>query len=161
MHPLEIENQNLVKNQDLSWLRLALIQSKFNPEVTAGLCEGAKRFLSEKGIQKSQMDLFEAPGAFEIPLLAKSLAKTRRYHGIICLGCVIKGETAHFEWISLGATMGLMQAMLETEVPMSFGILTTYSEAQALDRSRNDAHNKGREAAQACFEMATFTSERR
>jgi 6,7-dimethyl-8-ribityllumazine synthase len=101
-------------------------------------------------------DVFRAPGAFEIPLLAKKLAKTGRYSGVICLGCVIKGDTAHFEFISLGATIGLMQATLDTEVPITFGILTTYTDEQATVRSRAEgpeaAHNKGREAAAACLD---------
>ena len=93
-----------------------------------------------------------SPGAFELPLIAQSLARTGRYAGIICLGCVIKGDTAHFEFISLGAATGLMQAALATGVPIAFGVLTTYTEAQAVNRSRDDAHNKGREAAAACVE---------
>ena len=73
---------------------------------------------------------------------------------MICLGCVIKGDTAHFEFISLGATVGIMQASLATAVPISFGVLTTYNDEQATARSRDDAHNKGREAAAACLESA-------
>ena len=97
------------------------------------------------------------PVAFEIPLLAQTLAKTGRYAGVICLGCVIKGDTAHFEFISLGAATGLMQATLATGVPITFGILTTYTDEQALIRSRDDAANKGREAAAACVEaLATL-----
>jgi 6,7-dimethyl-8-ribityllumazine synthase len=88
--------------------------------------------------------------------MAQSLARARRHEGIICLGCVIKGDTAHFEFISLGATIGLMQAQLATGVPMAFGVLTTYDEEQAALRSRNDAHNKGREAAAACVEALAF-----
>ena len=97
-------------------------------------------------------DVFAAPGAFEMPLLAQALAKTGRYEGVICLGCVVKGDTAHFEFISLGATLGIVQASLATEVPVAFGILTTYTEEQATVRSADDVHNKGREAAAACVE---------
>ena len=93
--------------------------------------------------------MHSAPGAFEIPLLAQALARTGRVDGIICLGCVTKHETAHFEFVSLGATMGLMQAMLATGVPMAFGILTTYTDEQAAARSAEDANNKGIEAAAA------------
>ncbi len=92
------------------------------------------------------------PGAFEIPLIAQTLAECGRYDGVVCLGCVIKGDTAHFEFISLGAAAGLMQATLNTEVPVTFGILTTYTDEQARIRSRDDAANKGREAAAACVE---------
>ena len=120
---------------------------------------GALRFLTEKGISHAQEDTFYAPGAFEIPLIAKKLARTRSYDGVICLGSVIKGETAHFEFISLGATIGIQLSMLETEVPISFGILTTYTEDQAEARSRDNAENKGLEAAKACLESASLLKQ--
>lgn len=133
--------------------KVAIIVSQFNPEVTHGLLAGARAFLKEKGIEPTEKDIFDAPGAFEIPLLAQKLAKTHVYQGIVCLGCVIKGDTAHFEFISLGATLGLVQANLSTEIPITFGILTTYSDEQAKERSRlGHPENKGREAAAACFE---------
>ena len=133
-------------------LRFAIVLSRFNEEVTGGLLQGARDYLNEKDLPFQDRDLFYAPGAFEIPLLAQKLAKTGKFAGVICLGCIIKGDTAHFEFISLGATVGLMQSMLTTEVPITFGIVTTYTDEQAIARSRNDAHNKGREAAAACFE---------
>jgi 6,7-dimethyl-8-ribityllumazine synthase len=132
--------------------RIAIIVSRFNEEVTSGLLAGARAFLGENGAAVADEDVLAAPGAFEIPLLAQSLAKTGRYGGIVCLGCVIKGDTAHFEYISLAASTGLMSATLATGVPMAFGILTTYTDEQAEARSRDDAHNKGREAAAACRE---------
>ncbi|WP_428395408.1 6,7-dimethyl-8-ribityllumazine synthase [Lichenicoccus sp.] len=132
--------------------RLALVISRFNPEITGGLRDGAQAWLAEHGITLQEADVFESPGAFELPLIAQALARSGRFGGVICLGCVIKGDTAHFEFISLGASIGLMQASLATQVPISFGILTTYTEEQAVARSGNDAHNKGREAAAACVE---------
>ncbi|QDH15113.1 6,7-dimethyl-8-ribityllumazine synthase [Oecophyllibacter saccharovorans] len=134
--------------------RLALIVSRFNPVVTGGLRDGALGWLKAHGIEN--VDIYEAPGAFEMPLMAKRLIRLGRYEGVICLGCVIKGDTAHFEYISLGATMGLMETMLGAETPVAFGILTTYTEEQALVRSRNDAANKGREASAACVETVAF-----
>jgi 6,7-dimethyl-8-ribityllumazine synthase len=139
--------------------RFALLVSRFNEEVTGGLLKGAKAYLSEKGISPAPSDLFYAPGAFEIPLIAQKLAKSGKYDGVICLGCVIKGDTAHFEFISLGATIGIMQASLATETPISFGILTTYTDGQAIVRSSEDAHNKGREAAAACLESAQLLAQ--
>ena len=132
--------------------RLALVVSRFNPEVTGGLREGVRAWLGEHGITLRDEDLFDSPGAFELPLIAQTLARSGRYDGVICLGCVIKGDTAHFEFISLGAATGLMQVSLATGVPIGFGVLTTYTEEQAIVRSRDDAHNKGREAAAACVE---------
>nr|WP_294918178.1 6,7-dimethyl-8-ribityllumazine synthase [uncultured Neokomagataea sp.] len=134
--------------------RLALVVSRFNTDITGGLKNGALEWLGERDI--TDVDVYDAPGAFELPLLAQRLAKSGRYEGVICLGCVIKGDTAHFEFISLGATMGIMQAQLTTETPIAFGILTTYTEEQAIERSRTDAENKGREAAAACVESVAF-----
>ena len=140
-------------------LKFACVVSRFNEEITTGLLRGTKEYLGENKIELADSDIFFAPGAFETPLLAQTLAKTGKYDGVICLGCVIKGDTAHFEFISLGATIGLMQATLSTELPITFGILTTYTDEQALLRSRADAHNKGREAAAACFESAKTLQE--
>lgn len=137
-------------------MRFAIVVSRFNTEVTDGLLGGAKKFLAEKKIKLASSDIFYAPGAFELPLIAKKLASKKKYSGVICLGCVIKGDTMHFEFISLAATMGILQAGLETSKPISFGVLTTVTEGQAFDRSRNDAHNKGIEAAAACWETASL-----
>ena len=130
----------------------AIVVSRFNEEVTGGLLKGALKYLNEKDCVPSDANIYYAPGAFEIPLIAQKLAHTGKYCGIICLGCVIKGDTAHFEFISLASTLGLLQAGLNTQTPISFGVLTTYTDEQAQTRSANDAHNKGREAAAACFE---------
>lgn len=136
--------------------RVALVVSRFNTEVTGGLRSGALAWLAEQGIAFQAEDLFDSPGAFELPLLAQALARSGRYQGVICLGCVVKGDTAHFEFISLGTATGLMQASLATGVPIAFGVLTTYTEEQAIVRSRDDAYNKGREAAAACVESISI-----
>lgn len=137
-------------------MRFAIVVSRFNAEVTEGLLWGAREYLREKNVRDADIDVLPAPGAFEIPLIAQKLAQTKRYDGVVCLGAVIKGDTAHFEFISLGAATGIMQAMLATETPIAFGILTTYTDAQAEVRSATAGleatHNKGREAAAACFE---------
>ena len=138
----------------MSKMRFAAIVSRFNEEVTGGLLEGARRHLASLSIPLREEDVILAPGAFELPLLARELARSGRYDGVIALGCVIKGDTAHFEFISLGATIGIQQASLETGVPIAFGVLTTYTDEQAVARSRNDAHNKGIEAAAACHDSA-------
>ena len=132
--------------------RIAVVVSRFNEPVTSGLKRGALAYLAEQSIKVAEGDIYPAPGAFEIPLIAQTLAKSKQYDGVVCLGCVIKGDTAHFEFISLGATYGLMQTMLKMEMPITFGIITTYTDEQAIARSRDDAHNKGREAAAACVE---------
>jgi len=140
-------------------MRFAIVVSRFNPDVTNGLLNGAKKFLAEKKIKVSDSDVFAAPGAFELPLIAKKLAKKKKYNGVICLGCVIKGDTMHFEFISLAATVGILQAGLETEKPITFGVLTTLNDEQATVRSRKDSHNKGIEAAAACWETASLLAK--
>jgi 6,7-dimethyl-8-ribityllumazine synthase len=139
--------------------RIAIVVSRFNADVTNGLLTGARATLAEHGINVSDRDVYPAPGAFEIPLIAQTIGRTGKYDGVICLGCVIKGDTAHFEYISQAASTGLMAASLATGVPLTFGILTTYTDEQAIVRSRDDAHNKGHEAALACLEVvATLRS---
>lgn len=146
-------------------LRLAILVSQFNEKVTQGLLKGAETELLISGIERHQWDLISVPGAYELPLLAKKAAKCGKYQGIIALGAVIKGETAHFEFISLATALGLQWASLETEVPISFGVLTTYTEEQALARSRDHApsshesDNKGREAARACLKSLEVLSK--
>ncbi|MCZ4346812.1 6,7-dimethyl-8-ribityllumazine synthase [Devosia neptuniae] len=140
---------NIIASQDS---RIAIVVSRFNQDVTDGLLWGARACLAEHGIALAETDVLSAPGAFEIPLIAQALAKSGQFDGVICLGCVIKGDTAHFDYISQAASSGLMAASLSTGVPLSFGILTTYTDEQAAVRSRDDVHNKGREAALACLE---------
>ncbi len=133
--------------------RVAIIQSRFNPVVTGGLLKGAKGYLVEHEIPFSEeTQLFHAPGAYEMPLLAQALARSKKFDVVVCLGCVIKGDTAHFEFISLGAAIGIQQASLNTGVPIAFGVLTTYTQEQAEARSGHDVHNKGIEATAAGVE---------
>ena len=135
-------------------MRFAVVVSRFNEEVTGGLLRGALGYLKSKKSSTTEKDVFYAPGAFELPLLAKQRARKKKYDGVICLGCVIKGDTMHFEYISLAATMGILQAGLVTGKPVTFGVLTTVTEDQAIARSRDDKENKGIEAAAACWESA-------
>lgn len=137
---------------------IAIVWSNYHKEITDGLLSGAKEILAENEIPFRAEDLFIAPGAFEMPLIAKKIAQSGRYEGVVCLGCVIKGDTAHFEYISEATAHGLQQVALETGIPIGFGILTTYNEEQALVRSRPNAENKGREAALAVVKSARLLS---
>ncbi len=132
--------------------RIAIVVSRFNEKVTSGLLKGALACLKEQGVSVKEENIIAAPGAFEIPLIAQTLALSGQVDGVVCLGCVIKGETAHFEYISHSASWGLMSASLKSGVPLSFGILSTYDADQAVARSGEDADNKGREAAMACLD---------
>lgn len=131
---------------------IAIVVSRFNDDITVGLLNGAIQALEEAGVQvKPNKHVFDAPGAYESPLIAKKLAQSKRFSAVICLGCVIKGDTAHFEFISLGAAVGIQMASLEAGIPIAFGVLTTYTEEQAIVRSQENPENKGREAALAAL----------
>ncbi|MFT3671927.1 6,7-dimethyl-8-ribityllumazine synthase [Aestuariivirga sp.] len=129
----------------------ACVVSSWNEGVTGGLLRGAKAYLEEQGMPLKEEHIFSAPGAFELPLIAEKIARTGKFDGVITLGCVIKGETAHFEYISLGVTHGTMMATLNSGVPIAFGVITTYTAEQAERRAKDDDFNKGREAASACL----------
>ena len=136
--------------------RFAVVVSRFNEEITEGLLRGALAFFAEQSIPTEAVKIFRVPGAFEIPLVAKRLAESGDYDAIVCLGCLIKGDTMHFEYIADAASHGIAQAATSTGVPMAFGVLTTMTEAQAVERSGGGAGNKGREAAAAALEMAAL-----
>lgn len=134
-------------------LNIAIVQARFNKQITDKLTQGARRGLQQAGVKPERISLFEAPGSFEIPLICQKLSQSGKYHGIITIGAVIKGETAHFEYISQAAVSGVMQVMLKENLPIALGILTAYNSAQAKARSRGDRANKGYEAALALVEM--------
>jgi len=133
--------------------RLAIVASSFNKDVTAGLLKGALDALKENGVDDERIEVLLCPGAFEIPLIAKKLCIKRKYDAIICLGAVIKGETAHFEYISFAVSKGIMDLNIKYDTPVLFGVLTCYTDEQAVKRSSNDELNKGRETAVAALEM--------
>ncbi len=133
--------------------RIAIVVSRFNIEITNGLLSGAMGALIESGIAEKDIKIVKCPGAFEIPLVAKQLCRSGKYCGIICLGAGIKGETAHFEYISGAVTRGIAQLNLEYNIPIAFGVLTCFTDEQAVKRSSNDAENKGAEAAKSTIEM--------
>ena len=136
--------------------KFAVVVSRFNDAITSRLLEGARAALREAGAQPDHVVAMSVPGAFELPQAARCAAESGSYDAIICLGCVIRGETAHFEYISAAVAHGLMQASGETGVPMAFGVLTTDNLEQAAARSGPGPDNKGREAAAAAIEMATL-----
>ena len=136
--------------------RFAVVVSTFNQDITDGLLRGARAALSDAGVDTTDVTVVRVPGAFEIPLAARRLARTGRYDAIICLGCVIKGETMHFEYISSAVSQGIMAVSADTGIPVTFGVLTTLTEEQATVRSADGPDNKGREAALSAVEMITL-----
>jgi 6,7-dimethyl-8-ribityllumazine synthase len=139
--------------------KFAVVVSRFNDAITSRLLEGARAALREAGAQPDHVVAMSVPGAFELPQAARCAAESGSYDAIICLGCVIRGETAHFEYISAAAAHGLMQASGETGVPMAFGVLTTNSVEEALARAGDGPGNKGHEAALAAIEMAEVVAQ--
>jgi 6,7-dimethyl-8-ribityllumazine synthase len=136
--------------------RFAIVVSRFNEEITDGLLRGAREVFSEASVRDEDLTIVRVPGAFEIPIAAQRLAESGDYDAIVCLGCLIKGDTMHFEYIAEAASHGIVQAAAATGIPMAFGVLTTMTEEQAVERSGTGAGNKGREAAAAAMEMATL-----
>ena len=134
--------------------RFAIVVSRFNEEITEGLLQAARERLAEASVPDDDVTIIRVPGAFEIPIVAQRLGESGDYDAIVCLGCLIKGETMHFEYIAEAASHGIMQAAAATGIPMAFGVLTTLTEEQAVERSRSGPNNKGREAAAAALEMA-------
>jgi 6,7-dimethyl-8-ribityllumazine synthase len=133
---------------------VGIVVGRFNGDITSRLLDGALEALAEAGVVRERIDVMPVPGAFELPLGAMALAKTRRYACIVALGCVIRGDTPHFEYIASEAASGLQLAGLETGVPVSFGVLTCDSRRQAEERAGGAQGNKGGEAARTALEMA-------
>lgn len=132
---------------------IAVITSRFNEEITSVLKAGALSRLAELGFDQNQVSAFDVPGAVEIPLIAKLLAKQKKYAAIICLGAVIRGETSHYDYVCNQVSQGCQQVMLEYDIPLIFGVLTTENDEQAMDRIGGVHGHKGRDAADAAVEM--------
>lgn len=134
-------------------MRFALVVSDYHVTITKGLEAGARAVLAEAGAAES-IDRFVVPGAYEIPQLAQRVAESGRFAAVICLGCLIRGETPHFDYIAQAVSHGIMRASQATGIPMAFGVLTTNTVAEAMARAGGDEANKGREAATAALAMA-------
>ena len=147
----ELEGQLIARD-----LRFAVVVSRFNELVTRQLLEGARNGLRRHGVAPEGIDVAWVPGSFEIPLVAQRMAASGRYAAVLCLGAVIRGETSHFEQVVAGVTTGVARIALDTGIPVIFGILTTDSLEQALDRAGMKAGNKGYEAAISAIEMANL-----
>lgn len=144
---------------DATGMRFGLIVSQFNNLITERLQAGAIDALCRHGVREEDIDVIQVPGAFDIPLFAKKMAASGRYHALVCLGAVIKGETPHFDYISAAMTQGIKEVMLAHGLPVTFGVLTTESVEQALDRAGAKAGNKGFDAALSAIEMVNALKE--
>ena len=137
-------------------LRVCIVVARWNEFVTRKLLEGAESCFGERGVEKQNVTVAWVPGAFEIPTAANWAARSGAFDAVICLGAVIRGETAHFEYVAGGATEGIAKIALETGVPVIFGVLTVDNVEQALSRCGGKDGHKGEEAAQAAIEMANL-----
>jgi 6,7-dimethyl-8-ribityllumazine synthase len=146
-------------SQTAKGLRFAVVVSKYNDFVTDRLQAGALAALAAAGADSADITIVRVPGAFEIPTAARHAAQTGRFDAIVCLGCLIRGATPHFEYISSAVSLGLTEASGATGVPMAFGVLTTNSVEEALERAGEGSGNKGWEAAAAAVEMATLLAK--
>jgi len=140
-------------------LKFGMVLSRFNSFIAERLLEGALDALKRSGAEEEDCAVARVPGAFEIPLAAKKMAKSGRYDAIICLGCVIRGATPHFEYIATEVTKGIAHLSLENEIPISFGVLITDTIEQAIERAGTKAGNKGFDAAMSAIEMANLMKE--
>jgi len=136
--------------------KFALVVSRFNDFITDKLLGGAVDGLLRSGARDKDVEIVKVPGAFEIPLIAKKMAATGRYNAVICLGAVIRGTTPHFEYVSAEVSKGVAKVGLESEIPVIFGIVTTDTIEQAIERAGTKAGNKGWDAAITAIEMANL-----
>ncbi|MDL2269269.1 6,7-dimethyl-8-ribityllumazine synthase [Desulfosarcina sp. OttesenSCG-928-A07] len=136
--------------------RFAIIASRFNDFITDRLVGGALDALTRSGVDDGDIDLIKVPGAYEIPLVAQRVAESKKYHAVICLGAVIRGATPHFDYVCAEAAKGIAQAAMAASLPVMFGILTTDTIEQAIERAGTKAGNKGWDTAVAAIEMANL-----
>ena len=137
-------------------LRIAIVVARFNESVTSRLLQGALQGLAAHGVRDQDVTVAWVPGSFEIPTVAKRLVESARFGAIVCLGAVIRHETDHYKYVAAEAARGIAEVGRETGVPTTFGVLTTDSEAQALERAGGKEGNKGYDAAVAAVEMANL-----
>jgi len=136
--------------------KIAIVRSEWNEKVTSALLEGAMKLLNEAGVKKENIHIKHVPGTFELPLAAQWYAKKSEIDGVICLGCVIQGETKHFDFICHAAANGIMEVGLKFNKPVIFGVLTTNNQEQAEERAGGKHGNKGEEAAYTLLRMLSF-----
>jgi 6,7-dimethyl-8-ribityllumazine synthase len=134
-------------------MKFGIVASRFNDFICGRLIDGAMDALTRAGSEDKDIAIYKVPGAFELPLVAKKLARSGKFDAIICLGAVIRGATPHFEYISAEVSKGIASVGLETEVPVAFGVLTTDTIEQAIERAGTKSGNKGADAAMSAIEM--------
>lgn len=154
---MSIENTRIIEGElSARDLRVACVAARFNDFVVEPLLRGALDALNRHGVTDKQIEIIRVPGAFEIPIVARKLALSRRYDALIALGAVIRGETPHFDYVAGECASGLARIALESAIPIAFGVLTTDTVEQAMDRAGGKAGNKGADAALTAIEMVNL-----
>lgn len=151
--PGSLTINDLAPTKRFSRKKIGIVVADWNPEVTEALLAGAQAALLQAGVKKRHIDVTHVPGSFELPLGAQRLAEQKSIDGVIALGCVIQGETPHFDYICQAAAQGIMQVSLVTGKPVAFGVLTTSNHQQAIERAGGKFGNKGEEAAVTVLRM--------
>jgi len=146
-------------NLNAAGKKIGIIVARFNSFISERLLEGALDTLKRSGAQDKNIEVAKVPGAYEIPLVAKKMAASKRYDGIICLGAVIRGATPHFDYVSSEVAKGVAMVSLESDIPVIFGVLTTDTVEQAIERAGTKAGNKGADCASAVIEMINLVDE--
>lgn len=139
--------------------KIAVVASRFNEFITSKLLGGAEDAFIRHGGDADNMEVFWVPGAFEIPMMAKKIAESKRFDAVICLGAVIRGATGHYDMVANETTKGIAQVGMQTQIPVIFGVLTTDTIEQAIERAGTKAGNKGFEAAMAAIEMVNLIKQ--
>jgi 6,7-dimethyl-8-ribityllumazine synthase len=139
--------------------RVAIVAARFNSMIVEELLDGCRRRLAEEQITGSRLEIHRVPGAFELPVTAKLLAETKKFAAVICLGCVIRGDTPHFDYVAGEAARGISQVAIECSLPVIFGVLTTNTEQQAKDRIGGSHGHAGERAADAAMEMIALAAK--
>ncbi len=140
-------------------IKIGLVASRFNEFITSKLVGGAEDCLKRHGVEDDNMTVAWVPGAYEIPLIAKKMAKSGKYDAVICLGAVIRGATSHYDYVCNEVSKGIAQVSLESEIPVLFGVVTTDSIEQAIERAGTKAGNKGYDCAMSALEMINLIKE--
>ena len=151
-----MSHQVIEGNLDGSGLKFAIVVARFNSFITERLLSGALDALRRSGAKAEDIEIVRVPGSWEMPVVARVLTEAKRFDGIVCLGCVIRGETAHFDYVAGEAAKGLGQVAAQSGTPVAFGVLTTNTVDQAIDRAGAKAGNKGFDAAMTAVEMANL-----
>jgi len=140
-------------------LRVGIVAARFNDFITSRLLEGALDGLQRHGVTENDIEIVKVPGSYEIPLVAKIMAQSKKYHAVICLGAVIRGATPHFEYVSAEVSKGVATVSMDMGVPVIFGVLTTDTIEQAIERAGTKSGNKGWDAAMSAIEMANVVKQ--